>query len=316
MHSLLGEVYVVEDVILTEAVVARALAAIAELQIGVVGVGAAAHGALVVIALFLLLLLYRLLELHGPGAVLLPGAAGQIVYLRPDEHGEVQQRHHRQHHACPVVLANGADDVEGEQRTIQIRQPLHLHGQEEHEQHRGVGKQHGEGEEHGQVHVGGARHADEVVAGDKAGQNGADHRQEHTAEVVEIELGGAPLLLQCGADPVVKVQADDEHQRGAGAGIEDECHDAPDLAVEQTVQVEFEKVQRGGIGVHCQHGQDIHRRVADDDDAHQIGNTKAGVGGAEALHPVIELFQGEFPPVSIQVTPIVAHRTKKVMSFF
>ena len=78
MHSLLGEVYVVEDVILTEAVVARALAAIAELQIGVVGVGAAAHGALVVIAPFLLLLLYRLLELHGPGAVLLPGA------VRPD----------------------------------------------------------------------------------------------------------------------------------------------------------------------------------------------------------------------------------------
>ena len=51
-------------------------------------------------------------------------------------------------------------------------------------------------------------------------------------------------------------------------------------------------------------------------DINSESGTKAGVGGAEALHPVIELFQGERPPVSIQVTPIVAHRTKKVMSFF
>ena len=39
----------VEDVILTEAVVARTLAAIAELEVGVVRVGAAADGALVAI---------------------------------------------------------------------------------------------------------------------------------------------------------------------------------------------------------------------------------------------------------------------------
>ena len=264
----------------------------------------------------LLLLLSRPLELHRLGTVAVGGAVGHVMYLRPDEHGKVQQSDHRQQRATPVARQQAAHHVNGEQRRVQIGQPFHLDGDNEEQQHLRIREQERKGEEHGQVHVGGARHADEAVAGDKAGQNGADHRQEHTAEIVEIELGGAPLLLQCGADPVVKVQADDEHQRGAGAGIEDECHDAPDLAVEQTVQVELEKVQRGGIGVHCQHGQDIHRRVADDDDAHQIGNTKAGVGGAEALHPVIELFQGERPPVSIQVTPIVAHRTKKVMSFF
>mgnify|MGYP000400122277 CR=1 FL=1 len=295
--SFLGEVDVVEDVILTEAVVARALAAIAELEIGVVRVGAAADGALVVVALFLLLLLYRLLVLHGLGVVLRLGAGGQIVYLRPDEHGEVQQRHHRQHHARPVVLADGADDVKGEQCAVQIGQPLHFHRQEEHEKHRGVREQHGEGEEHGQVHIGGARHGDEIVAGDDAGQHRTQHRQQHAAEVVEIELGGAPLPLQRGADPVVEVQADEQPEGGAGAGVENERHDAPDLAVEQAVQVKRQKVQRGGVGGCRQHGQDVHRHVADDDDAHQIGDTEAGVGGAETLHPVIELFQGELPPV-------------------
>ena len=195
------------------------------------------------------------------------------------------------------MQADGADDVKGEQRAVQIRQPLHLHRQEEHEQHRGVREQHGKGEEHGQVHIGGARHGYEVVAGNDAGQYRTQHRQQHTAEVVEIELGGTPLPLQRGADPVIEVQADEQPEGGARAGIEDECHDAPDLAVEQTVQVERQKIQRSGVGGRCQHGQDVHHHVADDDDAHQIGDTEAGVGGAETLHPVIELFQGEFPPV-------------------
>ena len=56
----LGKVDVGEDVILAEAVIARALAAIAELEFGVIRVRAAADGALVVVALLLLLLLLRL----------------------------------------------------------------------------------------------------------------------------------------------------------------------------------------------------------------------------------------------------------------
>ena len=48
--------HVVEDVVLTEAVVPDALAAVTELQIRVVGIRAAADGALVAIALLLGLL--------------------------------------------------------------------------------------------------------------------------------------------------------------------------------------------------------------------------------------------------------------------
>ena len=52
----LHEMHVGEDVILTVAVVAGALAAVAEGHVGIVGVRLAAHAALVVITLLLLLL--------------------------------------------------------------------------------------------------------------------------------------------------------------------------------------------------------------------------------------------------------------------
>lgn len=86
----------VEDVVLTEAVVPDALAAVTELQIRVVGIRAAADGALVAIALLLGLLgllLLGLTELDGLAGVLVFGALLQVVDLRPDEHGEVQQGH-------------------------------------------------------------------------------------------------------------------------------------------------------------------------------------------------------------------------------
>ena len=72
--SLLGEVDVVEDVILTEAVVPGAFAAIPELHIGIVGVGTAAHGALMGVELVALLLTYALrlaAEVYGVGAGLM-----------------------------------------------------------------------------------------------------------------------------------------------------------------------------------------------------------------------------------------------------
>ena len=97
MHSLLGEVYVVEDVILTEAVVARALAAIAELQFGIRHIRAAAHGALMAEALRLLLvLLLALLIAHGVVEVRgLPALVAlqfeEDFKLGPEEDDEVQK---------------------------------------------------------------------------------------------------------------------------------------------------------------------------------------------------------------------------------
>lgn len=65
---LLSEVDVGENVVLAEAAVADAFAAIAELQVGIVRVRAAADGAFVVIALLLLLLPHGLLKFTVWGA--------------------------------------------------------------------------------------------------------------------------------------------------------------------------------------------------------------------------------------------------------
>ena len=293
-------------------IIALTFGAVTKFLVGVVGVGLAADGALVVVALFLLLLLYRLLVLHGLGVVLRLGAGGQIVYLRPDEHGKVQQRYYRQHHARPVVLADGADDVKGEQRAVQIGQPLHFHRQEEHEKHRGVREQHGEGEEHGQVHIGGARHGDEIVAGDDAGQHRTQHRQQHAAEVVEIELGGAHLPLQRGADPVVEVAGDEKVKRTCALRDEDKGDEPPDLPVEKTRERVGEEAQKVAVR---EVGQKSQHHVADDDIEHQVGDAKIRVQDTEAVDRLVEFFQYGIPRFDqITFKNIMTQRRGKVIN--
>ena len=63
---LVRKVDVIENMVRAEAVIPRALAAIAELELGIRHIGAAAHGALVAEALrLLLILLLTLLGAHG-----------------------------------------------------------------------------------------------------------------------------------------------------------------------------------------------------------------------------------------------------------
>ena len=214
------------------------------------------------------------------------------------------------------MLTDGADDVKGEQRAVQIRQPLHLHRDDEEQQHLRVGEQDGEGEEHGQVYIIRTRHGQIVVAGNEAGQNRAQHRQQHAAEVVQIELGRAPLPLQRGADPVVEIQTDQQGEgRGKGRN-EYERHQPPHLAPQQCVEIEGQEIHGIGVGAHGQQHQHIHRHVARHDHAHQVGDAEPGMGGAEPLHPVIDLFQGECPPVVIEIMNSIPHERAKVMSFF
>ena len=67
--------------------------------------------------------------------------------------------------------------------------------------------------------------------------------------------------------------------------------------MEQGIEIEGQKAQGVGVvGLGQQH-EHIDRHIADDDNAHEVGNAEPGMGGAEALHPVIEFFQGECPPV-------------------
>ena len=292
----LREVDVGEDVILTEAVIARALAAIAELQVGIIRIRAAADGALVVIALLLflpLLLLCGPLELHRLGPVAIGGAVGHVVYLRPDEHGKVQQGDHRQKRAAPVARHQAAHHIEGEQRRVHIGQPLHLDGNDEKQQHLRIREQEREGEEHGQVHIVGARHG-VALAGDEAGDQHAHRRQQYAADVVEVELGGAPLALQRGADPVVEIQADQQPEDAAAGGHKHIGKDAPQLALQHSGGIQRQKRQRVGVVGLREHHQNIHDDVAGHDVEHQIGDAETGVPCAEALHRVIEFFQERF----------------------
>ena len=135
---LLGEMNVRENMILAEAAVPGALAAIAELQVGIVRVRAAADGALVVIAPLLLLLADGLFEVHRLGVMAIFLPPGKGVNSGPDEHQEVQQRHHRQNGPQPAADQQGLDDADDEHRDIQPRQPFDLHGDEVEQQQLGI----------------------------------------------------------------------------------------------------------------------------------------------------------------------------------
>ena len=83
----LCKMHVVEDVILAEAVIPGALAAIAELEVGVVRIRPAADGALVVVRHLLCLLrpLLGLPELHGlTGCLVLRPLAEYLTACCPD----------------------------------------------------------------------------------------------------------------------------------------------------------------------------------------------------------------------------------------
>ena len=124
----------VVDVILAEAVVAHAARAVAKLQLRMIHIRAAADGALVVIAPLLLLLADGLFEVHRLGVMAIFLPPGKGVNSGPDEHQEVQQRHHRQNGPQPVADQQGLDDADDEHRDIQPRQPLDLHRDEEEQQ--------------------------------------------------------------------------------------------------------------------------------------------------------------------------------------
>ena len=82
-----------ENMILTEAVVPGALAAIAELQIRIVCVRATADSAFMVVGRILLLLLrlvYRPPEIHGPRRVAVLSPPAHIVNIGRGKQGEVQ----------------------------------------------------------------------------------------------------------------------------------------------------------------------------------------------------------------------------------
>lgn len=103
-----------EDVVFAVAVIAGTLTAIAELQIWIICIGLAANGAFMVIAALLLLLFDSLLEVYCLAGMLVLFALGKVMHFGVDEHKEVQQRHQRQYHTCPVAGYERGENIESE----------------------------------------------------------------------------------------------------------------------------------------------------------------------------------------------------------
>ena len=140
----------VENVILTEAMVSGAAGAVPELQLGVVGVGSSAHSALVAIAplrLLFLLLADGGLELNGLAGILVPDTETelrqQVRDAVPEKDG-VDQPDGQQIQQIPETKT---EDVQDRQHHIQHRQPFGLDRKNELDADHSGGVQGGEGQE-------------------------------------------------------------------------------------------------------------------------------------------------------------------------
>ena len=288
---------VIINVVLAEAVVSRALGAVAELQIGEVRVRPPAHAALVPVALLgglFLLLLDSGFELDGlvgaAVAVHLTPAPQSLGHVAPEEYQEVQKGDDRQQRADEIQPQQGGDDVHGEQGRIGQSQPLDLEGDEKEQQYLSVRIEGGKGQEHGHADVigavnGGGGGAEGIVA-DDAGEDG----QHHAGEVIEIELRRAPLPLQEISNKIGEIQREDEGERIEGIRHENKAHQTPQLQVQHFTPVEAKEGEEGVVG---QPQQQKDNDVARHDVAHQVRDAEIGMAERKAIHGVIEFFQSK-----------------------
>ena len=273
--------------------IARALGAVAELQLRIRDVGAAADRALVAVALALLLALRLADGVVEVRRLLAPHllALDKAPELRRKEHEEVQQRHKRQHRADPVAPDGTEEDDIREVARVQNGHPLDLDRNEEEQQHLRVGIERGEGEEHGKIHIGRARHLP-VVPGDQARDDRAERREEHAAEVVDGELRRTPLALERRADPVIEIAA---HQQPEGSRVrrqKAEGQQPPKLPLLEPRPAEAENGVKGASVKRGEQGEQIEGDVADDDVEHQVRNAEVRMQHAEAVDAAAQRIQG------------------------
>ncbi|MPM21232.1 hypothetical protein SDC9_67676 [bioreactor metagenome] len=285
---------VIKNVVLAEAVVARAAGAVSELEVGILRVRPAADRALVVIALLpglFFLLLGGGLELDGAVGIRMGGVApmagNHTGDFRPEEDEKVQHRHHRQQRAQQVQLKGCGQNIHGKQRRIQPGQPLYLHGDDKKQQYLKVRIQNGKGEEHGQIDVESAvnntRAAGKIH--DQARQNG----QHHARKIVQRKLGRAPFPLQKISDPIVKIKGQNQKENVISVdGQENKGYEPPDFPVKHMVRGKGEK---GDGGAAAEPEQQKRNHIARHNIFHQIGNAEPGVVIGEPIHGAVELFQ-------------------------
>ena len=280
--------------------VACALAAIAELKLGIRHIGAAAYGTFMTKALrLLLILLLTLLIAHGVVEVrgLLALVALKLEKarkLRPEEDDEVEKRHDRQNGIIADTCGNVAENVEEEVEYIEIGEPLHANRNDEHEEYLCIGIEQGKGHEHGKVDIICTVDRNAVPC-DEADDACADDGKQHAAEVIGGELGRTPLPLKRRADPVVEVAGDEKIEGTCALGDQNEGDKTPDLPMEEPIKCKGEETQKIAGG---KTGQQSEHHVADDHIKHQIRNAEIRVQDTEAVDRLVELFQCGIPHLS------------------
>lgn len=140
--------------------------------------------------------------------IALPLVGKDVRELAPEEDEKVEDSDQREECAKNIAADQMPDDLPGEEGGIDPGKPLYLHRQDEHKQDLHIGEQDSERKEHGQTYI-----VDRREANNEAENNIEDHAGEKEA----VKPGGAPLPLQCAADPVVEISGNDRHEkRGAG----------------------------------------------------------------------------------------------------
>ena len=254
-------------------------------------VGLAADGAAVEVVLLGLGL--GVVEVDHLGAPVLPvvgplgglplglplGGGEHVADVRGEEEQVVQHGHDGDQSQQELTVSQVLDHSQGEVGGVKPGQPLGLDGDDEEEQELQVGVQGGKGEEHGHVYI---------VHGGSAHQEADEDVQQNAEEVKDGELVAPPLPLQGGADEVVEVEGEGKEEEPLSAvGHEDEGDQTPDLAGENGGCVEAEQAGTQGAAPHAEHIQQVDEHVADDDVAHEPGDTQLRMLVAETIQPLL-----------------------------
>ena len=242
MLILLGKMDVAVYMLAAEAVVPHAAGAVPELKLGIVDIRPAADGALVRIKLSRLLLSDTpglAPEIHRARARSRP-AGEHRGNIPPAENEEVQHRDNGQE----INREGACDNRKHKERRVNQREILHLHRDDEHEQHLHIREQRRKREEHRQVDILGVEH--NVDAEHKVDDKAVQYGQNNAGEKVAVELRRAPILLKRAADPIIKIEGD-KGDEACIRRVENKGHDTPYLPVQDKIGVKRKVRQQNRV---------------------------------------------------------------------
>ena len=115
-----------------------------------------------------------------------------------------------------------------------------------------------------------------------------DHHQHGGCQIEQGEFGGAPVLLNGGADEVVKGQADEDPEQGPVGGQEHPGDQPPQLSLQDQWRIEIQHISGVAVAEQVQHE---HHRHGRHQDLHQIRDAEAGMAVCKPVHRGVQFSQ-------------------------